>query len=213
MLKLINALSILLCMRGKGRHIAFEGIDGSGKTSVASELFLRIRAVGRPCYYTYEPTDSRIGSYIRLHLMKERDHHPSYEALLYAADRVQHFYGEILDYRKKGYVVLSDRYVYSSIAYQGAMLRDPQWVSQINKMVPKPDLTIYFRVSPDLALSRKKLRRRTIYEHEDFLRNVIKIYEKLVKAKLLIAVDASRPFNTVLKECCDTVGDFIGERL
>jgi dTMP kinase len=198
-------------MKRLGKHVAFEGIDGAGKTSISSKVFIRLREERVPCYYTYEPTNSRIGSYIRLHLSKGRSLPPSFEALLYAADRVQHYYGEIRDYINRGYLVISDRYVYSSVAYQGAASGDVNWVSELNKTVPAPDLAIYLRISPRLALLRKSRKRRTVYEHESFLRKVVKIYDDLANKNLLVVVDASRPFDEVFEESYGLVKNFLTE--
>lgn len=196
-------------MKKPGKHIAFEGIDGAGKTTISSRIFDTLVAENILCHYTYEPTNSRIGSYIRLHLTRERSFPPSFEALLYAADRVQHCHEEIRNYLKKGYLVISDRYVYSSIAYQGAASEDVKWVFELNKKVPAPDLAIYLRVSPRLALLRKSRRQRTIYEREAFLKNVVKIYDELANRGLLVVVDASKPFDEVFKESYSIVKKFL----
>ncbi|MEM2841911.1 MAG: dTMP kinase [Thermoproteota archaeon] len=198
-------------MKRPGKHIAFEGIDGAGKTSISSKVFMRLREEGVPCHYTYEPTNSRIGSYIRLHISREGSLPPSFEALLYAADRVQHYYGEIHDYISKGYIVISDRYVHSSIAYQGTASGDVDWVSVLNKTVPAPDLAIYLKISPRLALLRKSGKRRTVYEREGFLRKVVKVYDELANKGLLTVVDASKPFDNVFKESYAIVKNFIKE--
>ena len=187
-------------MVAPGKHIAFEGIDGSGKTSISSKIYLSLKEQGIACHYTYEPTNTRIGSYIHLHFMKRDISNPPLEALLYAADRVQHYEEEILGYLDRGHVTISDRYVHSSIAYQGALLGDSCWVAEINRMVPKPDLAIYLRIEPKVALARKSKKNRTVYERENFLRKVVEIYDRLAKSGELVVVDASRSFDEVFKD-------------
>lgn len=199
-------------MKKSGKHIVFEGIDGAGKTTISSRIFNTLMAEGILCHYTYEPTNSRIGSYIRLHLTRERILPPSFEALLYAADRVQHYYGEIQNYLNKGYLIISDRYVYSSVAYQGAASEDVRWVFELNKKVPAPDLAIYLRIPPRLALLRKSRRRRTVYEREAFLKKVVRIYDELAKRDLLVVVDATKPLDEVFEESYSIIKKFLRGR-
>ena len=75
----------------RGAHISLEGIDGSGKTTQAYTLLTWLREQGYRAKYSAEPTYGRIGSVIRLHVYRMRNAPPEYEALLFAADRVEHF--------------------------------------------------------------------------------------------------------------------------
>jgi dTMP kinase len=180
----------------KGVHISFEGIDGSGKTTVSTKLYLKLREKGYACFYTVEPTFMRVGSLIRLHASRIRNTPQYYLALLFAADRVEHYERIIRKKLEKGYYVISDRYVHSSIAYQGGLLNDPEWVRIINNRVPPPDLAIYLDIDPENALKRKRL--SGPFEDASLLEKIRSVYLKLVENGELVMVDAGKPLEEVL---------------
>jgi dTMP kinase len=181
----------------KGVHISFEGIDGSGKTTVSTKLYLKLREKGYPCFYTVEPTFMRVGALIRLHASKIRNTPQYYLALLFAADRVEHYERIIRKKLEKGYYVISDRYIHSSIAYQGGLLNDPEWVRIINNRVPPPDLAIYLDIDPENALKRKRV--SGPFEDASLLEKIRGVYLKLVKNGELVMVDAEKPLEEVLE--------------
>ncbi|MEM1557328.1 MAG: dTMP kinase [Thermoproteota archaeon] len=187
----------------RGFHISFEGIDGSGKTTVSTNLYLRFKEKGHQCFYTVEPTFMRVGSLIRLHASKIKNVPQYYMALLFAADRVEHYERVIKKKLEKGYHVISDRYIHSSIAYQGGLLNDTEWVRTINKRVPPPDLAIYLDISPDKALSRKKI--SGLFENVLTLNKIRETYLGLVEKGELVKVDAEKPFEDVLKNVVEIV--------
>jgi len=184
--------------REKGAHISFEGIDGSGKTTVSTSLYLKLREKGYPCFYTVEPTFMRVGALIRLHASRIRNAPQYYLALLFAADRVEHYERIIRKRLEKGYYVISDRYVHSSIAYQGGLLNDLEWVRIINNRVPPPDLAIYLDIDPENALRRKNV--SGPFEDISLLEKIRSVYLKLVENGELIMVDADKPLEEVLEE-------------
>ncbi|MEM3660781.1 MAG: dTMP kinase [Thermoproteota archaeon] len=184
--------------REKGVHISFEGIDGSGKTTVSTTLYLKLREKGYPCFYTVEPTFMRVGALIRLHASKIRNAPQYYLALLFAADRVEHYERVIRKRLEKGYYVISDRYVHSSIAYQGGLLNDPEWVRIINNKVPPPDLAIYLDIDPENALRRKKV--SGPFEDVSLLKKIRSVYMKLVENGELVMINAEKPLEEVLGE-------------
>lgn len=183
---------------GRGVHISFEGIDGSGKTTISTNLYLKFREKGYPCFYTVEPTFMRVGALIRLHASRIRNVPQYYLALLFAADRVEHYERIIRKKLEKGYYVISDRYVHSSIAYQGGLLNDPEWVRSINNRVPPPDLAIYLDINPENAIKRKKV--SGLFEDVSLLKKIRGVYLKLVESGELIMVNAERPLEKVLEE-------------
>ncbi|MBO3839657.1 MAG: dTMP kinase [Thermoproteota archaeon] len=187
----------------RGFHISFEGIDGSGKTTVSTNLYLRFKEKGHLCFYTIEPTFMRVGSLIRLHASRIRNVPQYYMALLFAADRVEHYERVIKKKLEKGYHVISDRYVHSSIAYQGGLLNDAEWVRTINNRVPPPDLAIYLDISPEKALSRKKV--SGIFEDVSILTKIRSAYLRLVEDGEVEMVDAERPLEDVLKNVIEIV--------
>lgn len=182
----------------KGFHISFEGIDGSGKTTVSTNFYLKLRENGYQCFYTVEPTFMRVGSLIRLHAFRMRNVPQYYIALLFAADRVEHYERIIRKKLEKGYHVVSDRYVHSSIAYQGGLLNDLEWVRTVNNRVPPPDLAIYLDIDPEKALRRKKISRP--FEDASLLSRIRSVYLKLVENEELVMVNAEKPLEKVLEE-------------
>jgi dTMP kinase len=108
---------------------------------------------------------------------------PETIALLFAADRLDHYESEIRPALNKGLWVISDRYLDSSLAYQGSML-SPDWVETINRFAPAPDLTVYLDVDVDVALGRISSTRTAtdLFEKRDVLlrvrANYLRLYEQ-----------------------------------
>ncbi|MCS7138932.1 MAG: dTMP kinase [Crenarchaeota archaeon] len=188
----------------RGFHISFEGIDGSGKTTLSTNLYLRFKEKGYPCFYTVEPTFMRVGSLIRIHASRIKNVPQYYMALLFAADRVEHYERVIKKKLEKGYHVISDRYVHSSIAYQGGLLNDIEWVRRINNKVPLPDLAIYLDISPDKALNRKK-KISGPFDNIVLLNKIRETYLSLVNMKELVMVDAEKPLEVVLEDVVEII--------
>ncbi|GAB4323238.1 MAG: dTMP kinase [Promethearchaeota archaeon] len=164
------------------KFIVLEGIDGSGTTSQARALKERLESMGHPVHVTQEPSDGPIGRLLRK-VLRDPSSHPAVDALLFAADRVDHHAREITKYLELGTHVISDRYLESSIAYQGAqsmeVLGDQAfgWIETINRYAPKPDLTVLLDCDPEVALRRKgELTEK--FEKVDFLSRVREIYLK-----------------------------------
>jgi len=179
--------------------IAIEGIDGAGKTTQAKRLVRWLKSEGVNACYTSEPTNSALGRLIKKRLRsKDSDHR--LDALLFAADRLEHYYGFIEPRIRKGQVVVSDRYVYSSIAYQGALTGDVDWVCAINKWAPAPDVAIYIDISPEVGLARlssRKISEKTKYERMETLSRVRELYLKMCNEGLLIIIDGERSIEEV----------------
>lgn len=162
--------------------IVLEGIDGAGTTTQLGRLAAWLRASGREVSTTCEPTDGPIGRAIRGFLRGEAaPPHPDAIALLFAADRVDHLAREITPALDAGHVVLCDRYVGSSLAYQGSY-SDPAWVRAVNSRARTPDLTLYVRVPAQVALARIGIRdgdRRELFERRDVLERIGAAYDRL----------------------------------
>ncbi len=168
----------------KGLFVAIEGIDGAGLTTQTKILADRISSIGREVLMTKEPTPGPIGQVIRKVLSGEIEHEPCVLALLFAADRAYHFSTEILPALLKRKIVISDRYVLSSLAYQGLFL-PISWVKEINSCAPPPDICILIDVDESTARERMVRRgnKREIFEREgeaDLIRqNFLKLAEEL----------------------------------
>ena len=175
--------------RKTGYHIAFEGIDGSGLTTHSKLLVRRLREVGFRTEYVKEPTQGPIGELIRTYLRKGEIPNHELLALLFAADRYWNYYlseKSISKLKEEGFVVISDRYKYSSIAYQGAFT-DLEWVWQVNSRVPHSDVIIFLDVPVTVALKRIETRVkngsvREHYEKREFLEK-IRYYYNIVLRK------------------------------
>lgn len=156
----------------------FEGGDGSGTTTQLSLLTERLKNTKKPLFFpTFEPTDSKIGVLIRCALKKEVTFKPETLCHLFAADRNEHLYGKdgVLEHTQKGELVVCDRFVLSSLVYQGIECGD-ELPKTLNSSFPAPEITIFLDIKPEIALQRMKDRASLeIYENLDFQK---KVYEK-----------------------------------
>jgi len=179
----------------KGVFIVLEGIDGCGKTFHSKALKEELREQGFNAVYTAEPSGSTVGKFIQTTLVTEKIS-PEVEALLFAADRCEHLKREILPSLESGKVVVCDRYLYSSLAYQGAQGVDVNWIKTINAFAVKPDIAFCLDIPPDVALGRIK-RKRTVLERLDLQEKVRGRYLELVRNSELVLVDSNRPIEQV----------------
>lgn len=186
-------------MNKQGLFICIEGLDGSGKTTQAKILVKNLMKQGYTALYTAEPTNGKIGKLIRRYLHGERRVSGIIEALLFAADRFEHVSEEIRPALAEGKIVVSDRYVYSSMAYQGASGIDVEWIKMINKYILKPDLAIFIDVAPEVVLQRIR-RKKTIMEDLKTQRMVREVYMKLVESGELKRVDGNKPKENLARE-------------
>jgi dTMP kinase len=147
-----------------GTLIAFCGLDGSGKTTQISRLAERLRGRHR-VHCTRQPTGQfRSDPVMRAFIEGRMTGRDAVEvlpeiALLAAADRFRHVRTEVMPRLRRGEVVISDRWVYTSHAYAGPRgLTDAEWIRALNRYLPAPDLTIYLDVPPEVALERIRAR-------------------------------------------------------
>ena len=120
----------------RGKFIVFEGIDGSGKSTQSSLLTAHLQARGLPCYRTFEPTDSPIGSLIHQMMTGRIRADNKVIAALFVADRYDHLTNPLDGFKEKldaGVTVVADRYYFSSYAYHGVDL-DMDWVIAANSI-------------------------------------------------------------------------------
>jgi dTMP kinase len=205
----------------KNLFIAFEGIDGSGKSIQVKLLADSLEKAGHKVYSTFEPTDSRIGSIIKdifRHKM-EADHRVI--AGLYVADRLDHLLNKtngILKKLEEGFTVITDRYYFSSYAYQGTHM-PMDWVIAANSLsaeLLRPDLNIYIDISPDIAMSRLQTGRSTIelYETKENLQQVSEKYreafEKLSAEEAIYITDGNRSVELIAKDIWQEISKKVG---
>jgi dTMP kinase len=185
-----------------------EGLDGCGKTTQTKTL---AKKLGKSfnAFYTAEPSRGKIGSFIRkCCLYGEKRLSTGVEALLFAADRIEHVEKEVLPAISKGRLVISDRYVYSSLAYQGASGLSLEWIEKINERALKPDLAVFIDVYPETVMSRLKPK-RSVMEKLETQQKVRGIYLKYVEKGSLTRIDGNKSKNEVAEELYTVVTNFL----
>lgn len=178
--------------RRRGRLIAFEGLDGVGKTTQARLLAENLARLGLPVVLTREPTAGVFGQAIRrLSQQGRRALTPAEELALFLADRREHVAQVIRPALAAGQIVITDRYYFSSMAYQGALGLDPGDIeAQHATFAPPPDLVILLELPAAERLTRLHQRDKKIdaFEEQDYLAKVAVIFDRL-QAPNLIRVD------------------------
>jgi len=196
-------------VKKKGVFICIEGLDASGKTTHTHQLVRNLRRNGFDTVYTTEPSRGEIGRFIRRFVLQRKSRVPSVvEALLFAVDRVDHVEKEIKPALEKGKIVVSDRYVYSSLAYQGAAGLDLKWIEEINRLALPPDLTILIDVPPEVVVKRIR-RKKSVMERLETQRKVREVYMKFVENGKLVPVDGNRRKDEVAKDILTLVLNFL----
>ena len=191
--------------------ITFEGGECSGKTTIIGELSKLFDELKIKYITTREPGGIKIAEKIRNIILdvNNTEMTPETEALLYAAARMQHLSEKVIPASRSGYVVLCDRFLDSSIAYQGyARELGVDKVLNINSFALDylPDLTIFIDVKPEVALKRLSLRDksdRLDLETIDFHNKVYEGYQEAVKLypNRIKVVDGNQPLEDVIKDC------------
>lgn len=186
-----------------GLFVVIEGIDGCGKTTVSKKIVEKLSSMGYKTIYTFEPYTSPFSEALRRYIEVYGDAEVEIEILSMALDRIFHVKKVIEPFLNQGYIVICDRYVYSSIAYQGAKNGDMEWIKIVNRYAIKPDIAIYLRVPLEVALERLKYKQSnwSYFEKLNRLGRALEIYEELASKGELIVVDAVRDIDSVVMEC------------
>lgn len=187
-------------MKDKGLFIVFEGIDGGGKSTQIKMLAEYFKDKGYEVEFHMEPTEGSVGSLLWTYMRsKDRSFSPETEALLFAADRIEH--GKTINKAlEEGKVVISDRYIHSSLAYQGAAGVDSEWMQSLNKHALNPSLVILLDIDPERSLQRVSDRAKTVFEENDYLKRVREEYLKYAETGELEIIDATQPIEDVQAE-------------
>ena len=195
----------------KNLFIALEGIDGSGKSTQTKLLTEKLTAQGHKVYSTFEPTDNQIGKLIRNILKGNAKADHRIIAGLFVADRLDHLLNEEYGIVKKledGFTVITDRYCFSSYAYQGTHM-NMDWVIQANAMsaeILRPDINIFIDVSPEISMQRLHANRDNIelFETLDSLQKVrakyMEAFEKLKNVEHVVSVNGNRSVEEIASD-------------
>lgn len=176
-------------MIGRGKLIVIEGLDGSGKTTQTKLLSEKLKKKGIAVVNQAEPTSHEFGKMCREVLSDRKKCKKSQLALLFTADRIDHNVNEedgINQYIQKGCTVISDRYYYSTFAYQGVDV-GMNWLMRLNldcEDIRKPDLCIFLDLTPEKSMERINANRSVdeieIYENEAYLTNIRKRFYHVI---------------------------------
>lgn len=167
------------------RFVVLEGLDGAGTTTQLRMLSERLSREGTPHFATWEPTEGTVGKLLRGILVRQVKAHPRTIALLYAADRSEHLYDPhagIEARTRRGELVVSDRYLFSSLAYQG-METEYEYVRALNSGFPLPQILVF--VDTPVEVCQERLAARRNVELYDGL-----IFQERVREGYLRAIES-----------------------
>jgi len=202
-----------------GLLITFEGIEGSGKTTQAQRLYEYLRTkYGDRVIFTYEPGDTEVGRRIREILIDRQYVVDAWtELFLYLADRVVHVEQIIKPALDKGKIVISDRYVDSSVAYQGAGGVPIDTIKKFNEVATfgiKPQLTVLLDLPVETGLARLCGKDRIEAKDVEFHKTVRRYYLELAKREpeRFVVVDGSKPEDEIFETIVDIVDKLLVNR-
>jgi dTMP kinase len=195
-------------MGKKGIFIVIEGLDGSGKTTQANLLAKELEQ-NHKIFLTAEPSRGKTGTFIREGCLYEDKRLPTEaEALLFAADRIEHMYNEVKPALDENKLVICDRYIYSSLAYQGSGGLSLEWIKTINARALQPDFSIFIDVSPEKVIERLQ-RKKSVMETLETQTKVREVYLKFVAKGELVRIDGDKPTEAVAKELYGKVSEVL----
>jgi dTMP kinase len=164
------------------RFVVLEGLDGAGTTTQAQLLAEALEAQDVAVCLTAEPTDGPLGRILRSHVQGGISLGPQTTALTFTADRADHLETTIRPAIARGEWVVSDRYLLSTVAYQGAEGTDRDWILDASRGFDVPDLTVYLDVPAALLSERLATRERTErYEAPDLADRLRASYEESIE--------------------------------
>ncbi len=200
----------------KGYFFAFEGIDGSGKSTQIRLLVEKLRQQGLPCYETREPTDGPVGSVVHQIMTGRIKADGRVISSLFAADRLDHLTNPVNGLCKeidRGITVVTDRYYFSSYAYNGVDM-PMDWVMECNRLsaeLLRPTLHIFLDIPVALAMERigKNRLHTELYEKAERLAavhaNYFRIFDQLKETERVAVIDADADVETVARRVWEAV--------
>ncbi len=204
----------------RGKFITFEGPDGSGKTTVSTAVVKKLQEMGYPVRYTREPGGSNIAEQIRGIILdpQNTEMDARTEALLYAASRRQHLVDRVFPALEEGTHVICDRFVDSSLAYQGCGrglgIEEVYAINEFAIAGAMPDKTIFLDISAEEGLKRiadRSFLDRLDQESIEFHRAVYEGYQEVVRRypDRIICVDAGRTPEEVIEDACRIIKEIL----
>lgn len=202
----------------KGLFISFEGGEGSGKSSAINVVKEKLEADGCKVVVTREPGGISVSEQIRdVILAVDNKMSKETEALLYAASRTEHLYRKVIPLVNDGYIVISDRYIDSSLAYQGyARGIGIEKVLEINMFAKEylPKVTYFFDVRPEVGLARivgrDKIDRLDL-EGFDFHQKVYDGYKEVCKLypERIKVINGERPIELIIEDVYNDIKKYL----
>jgi dTMP kinase len=202
----------------KGLFISFEGGEGSGKSSAINVVKEKLEADGYKVVVTREPGGISVSEQIRdVILAVDNKMSKETEALLYAASRTEHLYRKVIPLVNDGYIVISDRYIDSSLAYQGyARGIGIEKVLEINMFAKEylPKVTYFFDVRPEVGLARivgrDKIDRLDL-EGFDFHQKVYDGYKEVCKLypERIKVINGERPIGLIIEDVYNDIKKYL----
>lgn len=190
--------------------IVLEGIDGAGTSTQIKKLVER-----NPELFvaTAEPTTGETGKFLRKILGGEFPVNEKTAAYLFAADRCEHLYGKngVIEQLNNGKIVVSDRYLFSSLAYQSVTCGE-ELPRLLNSQFPLPEYLFYFQIDPEISLKRVDSRneKKEIYEKIDMQKKTAALYDSVVSEyenknteMKIIRIDATKTIEEIAQEIAD----------
>ncbi|MCI8486759.1 MAG: dTMP kinase [Clostridia bacterium] len=195
--------------------IAVCGIDGAGKTTQIKNIEEYLKRLGKKVFITKQPSNwYRQDERVRMFLNGEiEDENIIKELALFSAtDRLRHIYEEIIPKINEGYVVITDRYVFSAYAYFYTRgIKDIEWLKQINRYALEPDVTFYIKIAPKTACERILKRDGDCAKKEekdvDFLGEVCNVFETQFFGELseYFVIDGNQDINNVTEDIINVI--------
>jgi dTMP kinase len=198
--------------------IVLEGLDGAGTTTQLKKLKIELEKLGKNVYTTNEPTSRPIGKLVRTVLSGDFKTTDLALARLYSADRDDHLFNTedgVLMQVNNNKIVISDRYFYSSLAYQGVNC-DFDKVVELNADFPHPQILIYIQTPTEECVSRidRRGEKKEIFEKLDFLTkvndNYNKVLESLPEGVNLVKVDGTKSIDEITAIMLEEVRKILG---
>lgn len=217
--------SLLNTSKGKGFFLVLDGIDGTGKSTQIKMLINHYTALGVKVYSTYEPSRGELGLILRKYL-KNNQIPASLDALIFAADRIDHITKEILPKLEADFLVICDRYRDSSYVYQSIQGKNQDitegWIREINKFSLDPDLTLILDMDPSRSLQRRLTQLEGAeespekFEKIDFQRKIRREFQRISKTAFASdphsIIDADQSQKDVFNQILDVLHSKLVEK-